>query len=356
MENDRISMRQLLALEFAALLSPALQYLPGQSAAAAGEAGWLSAIAALPVLLLLAWGLGRLPEGTALSGGLERAFGRAAGRAVTAVYLLWGLVCLACQLRAYGQRFMSTDYRNTSLSAFVVILLGLGLWLAWGKLSDFARAGEIFYLILCVTVGAVVVFAAFHMEAQNVLPVWTEDLGGAARSALPALGVLGYAVFGGFLAGQVRRRPGDRGRALRWAAALCLTLTAVQLACMGAFGPALLKRMEAPFYMAAKSIGLRGGFQRVESAVLAVWALSDLALTGLLLFACCAVARELFGLERRAAAVPIAVLGGTGALFLFRDGFALAEFARTWLMWGNIALGFGLPALAILISALRRRR
>lgn len=356
MENDHISMRQILALEFAALLSPALQYLPGQSAGEAGEAGWLSAIAALPAFLLLAWGLGRLPEGTGLAGGLELAFGRAVGKAATAAYLLWGLVCLACQLRAYGQRFMSTDYRNTSLSAYVVILLGLAVWLAWGKLSAFARAGEIFYLILCVTVGAVVVFASFNIEAQNFLPVWTEDLGGAARSALPALGVLGYAVFGGFLAGQVRRRPGDRGRALRWAAAFCLTLTAVQLVCMGSFGPALLERMEAPFYMAAKSIGLRGGFQRVESAVLAVWALSDLALTGLLLFACCVMAKELFGLKRRrTAAVPAAVLGGAGALLLFRDGFSMAEFARTWLMWGNAIMGFALPALAILFSALRRK-
>lgn len=357
MDHDHISMRQLLALEFAALLSPALQYLPGQSAAAAGEAGWLSAIAALPAFLVLAWGLSRLPEGMGLAGGLELAFGRVLGRAATAAYLLWGLVCLAAQLRGYGQRFLSTGYRNVSLASFIVILLGLALWLAWGKLSAFARAGEIFYLILCVTVGAVLVFALFNVETQNFLPVWTEDLGGIARSALPGLGVLGYAVFGGFLAGEVRRGPGDRRRPLKWAAAFCLTLTATQLVCMGSFGPTLLARMETPFYMAAKSIGLRGGFQRVESAVLAVWALSDLALTGLLIFACCTMAKGLLGLkERRSAAVPVAVLGGAGALFLFRDGFSLQEFARTGLLWGNVALGFCLPALAILLSALRKRK
>ncbi len=359
--DDRVSMRQLLAVLFAALLSPALHSLPGQSAAAAGEAGWLSALAALPVFLLLAWGLCRLlrglPEGTGLAGAFQTVLGGPLGKLVCATYLLWGLVCLSAVLRSYGQRFLSTGYRNVSLGAYVVILLGLAVWLAWGKLSAFARAGEIFYLILCVTVGAVVVFALFNVEAQNVLPLWVEDVPAAARSALPALGTLGYAVFAGFLAGGVRRKPEDGRRAMKWAAAFCLALTAVQFVCMGSFGPALLEKMEAPFFMAAKSIGLRGGFQRVESAVLAVWALSDLALTALLLFSCCAVAQELFGLKnRRSAAIPVAVLGGAGALFLFRDGFALHQFAGTWLVWGNVALGFALPLLVILLGALRRQK
>ena len=48
MPDDRISLRQLLALLFAALLAPAIGVLPSQTAALAGEAGWLSALAALP--------------------------------------------------------------------------------------------------------------------------------------------------------------------------------------------------------------------------------------------------------------------------------------------------------------------
>ena len=55
MPDDRISLRQLLALLFAALLAPAIGVLPSQTAALAGEAGWLSALAALPVLLGLCW-------------------------------------------------------------------------------------------------------------------------------------------------------------------------------------------------------------------------------------------------------------------------------------------------------------
>ena len=55
MTNDRISLRQLLTLTFAALLSPAIRILPGRTARIAGEGGWLAALAALPVLLALCW-------------------------------------------------------------------------------------------------------------------------------------------------------------------------------------------------------------------------------------------------------------------------------------------------------------
>ena len=57
MADDRISLRQLLSLLFAALLAPAIGVLPAQTAALAGEAGWLSALAALPVLLAALWAL-----------------------------------------------------------------------------------------------------------------------------------------------------------------------------------------------------------------------------------------------------------------------------------------------------------
>ena len=137
-------MRQLLALLFAALLSPAVQLLPRSSATLAGEAGWLSALAALPVYLLLCWLvlrlLGRFPEGTGLAEAFQRTLGAPLGKGLTLLYLLWGLVALAANLRSCGQRLLTTSYRNTSLWGFVFLLLAVVLWTARGKLSAFARA------------------------------------------------------------------------------------------------------------------------------------------------------------------------------------------------------------------------
>lgn len=353
-------MRQLLVLLFVGLLAPAIRVLPGQSAAIAGEAGWLSTLIALPAALGLCWVLFRLlrslPEGTGLASALQMVWGKLVGKALLIIYLIWGLLLLCTHTRFYGQRFLSTGYENTPLFLFIIVLLGLTLWSAWGKLSAFCRAGEIFYLILSFTLALVLFFALFHVEAENVFPIWTEDAPAALRSSLPALSTLGCGTLGAFLAGAVKRGQKDRRRALWWAAAFCLLLTALQFINMGNFGPHLTKRMESPFFMMVKGIGVEGAFQRVESVVAALWALSDLAFAGGLVFALCAMAQSLLGLKQTRSAAPAVVLAAlAGALFLFPNAFLLDRFANTVLTAGNLALGFGVPVLTLLAALAREK-
>lgn len=352
-------MRQMLVLLFVALLSPAIRVLPAETAAVAGEAGWLSSLAALPMALLLCYAffalLGRFPQGVGLAEGIERVLGKVLGKVLLLVYLLWGLVLLCVNTRLFGQRFLSTGYRNSSLFLFMAVLLGVVLWLAWGKLSAFARTGEAFYLMLALTLGAVLLFALFNIEEENVLPIWTEDLVPILWSGVPVLGVLGYAVFGVFLAGSVERQPGDRTRALWWTAAFCLVLTALQFVNLGNFGPALVARMEQPFFMMVKGIGVQGAFQRVESVVIALWALSDLVFIGLLTFACCGIAKRLFLLKEEKYAAPVlVVLALAGALLFFSDSFQLSHFASTVVQAGNLMFGLIIPLFLLAIAALRK--
>ena len=98
MPDDRISLRQLLTLTFAALLSPAIQLLPGSTARRAGEAGWLATLAALPVLLGLCWLLWRLFRG-GLPNTAQQLLGPTLGRVFCLLYFLWGLYLLAANAR-----------------------------------------------------------------------------------------------------------------------------------------------------------------------------------------------------------------------------------------------------------------
>ena len=286
MPDDRISLRQLLALLFAALLAPAIGVLPSQTAALAGEAGWLSALAALPVLLGLCWVLFALlrpaGEGAGLAQVTETVLGRGLGKGVLLLYLLWGLLLLSANARLFALRFLSTSYRNAPLGLFLLTLLGLTLWLVRKPVRVLARTGEVFYLALAIGLGFSLILGVLQVEPRHILPLWTEDLPGVLSAAVPVLGLFGYVVFAAFLGGNVTRGEGDRRRALWWAAAFCLVLTALQLVCLGNFGPGLTARMDTPFFMMVKGIGIEGTFQRVESVIIALWVFSDLALLNLL--------------------------------------------------------------------------
>ena len=100
MEQDRISTRQLGALLWAGLMAPAAELLPAVTLPLAGRAAWLSALAALPVVLLIGWGLARLDlHRGGLAGTVCREMGPWAGKGVLLFYIVWGELLLALRLR-----------------------------------------------------------------------------------------------------------------------------------------------------------------------------------------------------------------------------------------------------------------
>ena len=362
MSDDHISMRQVLTLLFSALLSPAIRLLPGRTAEAAGTAAWLTSLAALPVLLGLCWVLfsllrpaeGKPPVG--LAGVLVEVFGRPVGKTLCVLYLLWGVFLLCANTRLVALRFLSTSYRNAPLGLFMVVLLAVTLWLTLKPVRVLAQVGEIFYLALAIGLGAALFFGAFQIQPRNVLPVWVEDVPGVLSGAVPVLGLLGYAVFAAFMSEHVRPRAGDRRHALRWAAVFCVVLTALQLVCLGSFGPGLTIRMDSPFFMMIKGIGVEGTFQRVESLFISLWVLSDLALLAFLTSACASLVKSTFaGPSRRWGTVVIVIVVLLGALLLFPDVFLLDKITRWIILPGNLIFGFLLPALTLLTKRLRRQ-
>lgn len=156
--------------------------------------------------------------------------------------------------------------------------------------------------------------------------------------------------------GNVTRGEGDRRRALWWAAAFCLVLTALQLVCLGNFGPGLTARMDTPFFMMVKGIGIEGTFQRVESVIIALWVFSDLALLNLLAGSCSVLAQSVFSLkERKHAVLPLLLLALAGAWFLFPDAFSLERWMEGPARIGSLLFGFGIPVLLLLVKKLRRQ-
>ena len=171
MERDRISQTQLCALLWAGLMAPAAELLPAVTLPIAGRGAWLSAMAALPVLLLLGWGLGGLGlRHGGLAGAIRWGLGSVVGRLVLLLYFIWGELLLALRLRLCAQRLIASGERDGSLWFFLPAAALLVLWMARGKLPAFARAGQAFLAVLLTAAGAVLLLS---------LPQVRGDKGGA---------------------------------------------------------------------------------------------------------------------------------------------------------------------------------
>ena len=358
MEGDRISARQLYGMLFTGLLTPAVRALPVLTAAVADKSAWLTGLLAFPPLLGAGWAVYTLSRGQdGLSGGFRRAFGPAAGKAVTIIYMVWALFLLCLEGRLYAGRMVTAGYRGASPAVFLLVLLAVVVWMARRKLSAFARASEICFLVLALILALVVGFSLLDARPRRVLPVWTQDLPAAAAATLVPVGVLSGGVLGGFLAGQVAPREGDARRGRRWLLGTCIVITLLQLGAVAQLGAQLCARVEVPFFEMARGVGMDGAFQRVESVVMAFWILSDFVWMGTLLFAVKAMAAALVGPKWvKRTPVLAALLAFLAAVFLFPDDFAARDL-DTWLApAGQLVLAFVLPFLALLCSYIRERK
>ena len=139
--------RQLQALSFIILMSPATRLIPGASARAAGHAGWLCPIVAAPLCVLVVLTVSRALKNKAVGEGLGevvmRAFPRF-GRAVLLLYGLWLSLYAGFSLRSGASRFIYTIYTGSSPWPFVAVGLAAGVLAALGSVKRLARSAEIF--------------------------------------------------------------------------------------------------------------------------------------------------------------------------------------------------------------------
>lgn len=357
MKEDKISHTQLTALIWAGVLAPAAELLPAITLPGAGKGAWLAPAAAIPLVLLAGWLLAGLAGKAGLAASLRAILGPVGGGGVLLIYIVWAELLLSLRLRLCAQRLLASGYRDGELWFFLLAVAALALWMGMGKLSAFARAGQFFLAILLTAAGIVLALSLFQVRPERVLPLWTGDAVPVLYSALPACGTLGWGLWGAFLTGQVG--PEDRTRGwhwLFWGLGGCLLLTLAQFVILGSLGPALSARLTDPFFALAKSVGVEGAFQRVESVISALWTLADLTTAALLLFAIRAMGGALTpkggGKSSAAAALALAAVLALGA---FPDGQA-GRLGREFVPAGNLILGLGLPALLFLLRGVCEKR
>ncbi|MCI8421950.1 MAG: GerAB/ArcD/ProY family transporter [Lawsonibacter sp.] len=352
MGKDTISTTQLMVLVWAGVLAPAAEQLPGLLLPQAGRGAWLSVLAATPLVLAAGWLLRRAGGEVGLARGMTDRLGRTAGRGLLLLYMIWGELLLALRLRLSARRLLVLGWRDGALWFFLLGVAGMALWMGRGRLSAFARTGQLFLAALLAAAGVVLGLSLSQARLERLLPLSGPGVLSALSAALPAAGVLGWGLFAAFLADRTEK--GGRGWHWGlWSVGGCLLLALAQAVILGNLGAVLAARLDNPFFALAKSVGVEGAFQRVEGIISSLWTFADLAMAGVLLFALRAMAGEFSpeGDGKRTA-------WAAGLLALVLAGLPIWERGTVgkWVPAGNLLLGLAVPALLALLPAPRKKR
>ena len=213
-------------------------------------------------------------------------------------------------------------------------------WLAGGSLAAFVRAGQLFFLVLAVTGGAILLLSLPQVRTVRLLPLWTGDVVPVLQSGFAAAGVLGWGSCWAFLTEEM---PSDGKGGCRRTALGCVILALTQGVILGSLGPALAGRLDSPFLALAKSVGVEGAFQRVESVVAALWVIADVTMACLLTFALRAMLAAAAPQRQEKWTGRIAVVLAAG-IALFLPGRQMERLEHLAL-WANLWSGLVMPIL-----------
>lgn len=322
--DKEISLGQRRALTAAALL-PAVVGTLRFPVEAAGRLSWLCPVLALPLWLLLYRGWRRVS--------LEK-MATPVGRILGWGYLLWGVVLLWGAAAGSCDRLLRTLGAGGSWGTLWLALLLLTLYLT-RRTEVLTRAGALFFPAVAFLLGVILLLSLPALRWDNLFPFHAEELEGLPAGVAWAASLLGYVGYAALLPGK--EGPGRAG----WLSWLCAGMAGLLLAEVGAFGPALVLRMEDPFLYLLGGVGVPGAFQRGEALLMALAALGDLALLGLLAEGCGLLWEKLAGKGR---AIPLAA-GFALALFFPQQGI---RFLSGWGgLTGNLIFGVGVPLLSV---------
>lgn len=344
-KEKELSPRQLRVLLASALLMPVTALLPTMTARLAGSAGWLSLAGAIPLLLAACWAArGAYPHGGSTVPGKIRCV-------FIIIYLMWTFLILMVSLRLSGAR-LTKVYGTGNAAVYTAFMLLAAVWLGRKKIQVLARAGEIFYLALGVLLAGVLLLAAFRAEPDS-FAISAEELAGLPQSSAAAAGLL----LNIYPAALLRDGTSGGGKAPVWILAFCAAAALLLGAVTGCLGAGLTAEIPSPFFVMVQGLEIPGVFQRTEALLIALWTLSDLTLTGLLLHTWRGLAGRLCP-ERwsRASVIPTAALAMLGGWWLFFDETDLWQFSSTVLPVLGLIWGLICPAAVKILWGKRRRK
>lgn len=368
--NDKISVRQLLAMGFVCQLSPLIRRVPAKTAETAGGGAWLSVIlAAAPLALALFFMYLLIGKngGRGLSTVLTDALGRFCGKAVLTIYSVWFIFLAAFILRSGADRFIGTIYPGSGAAIFVIVMLAACLPAILGPLKAIARSAMIFRPILIAVLLVVFAFSLPNVNLSGMWQISPANEQDVMYGTFSVFGPISICMYLSFVTDQTEGRIKLSSLSL-WLAAALAVAELLCLATIGAFGAEMTARLRNPFFAMVRDITIFGSVERIDAVVVAMWVFSDFVLISLLLFTAAKNLRFAFGMNPPGEnpklldmsngqwfAPLCALLAMSAALAMAKDAVSLEKFTETIMPFLNLFFVFVVPPLVFIVGRLRRK-
>ncbi len=348
-----VTRRQIMALAFIGLLSPAIRAI-SESEMAVGEKGvYLSPIAAaVPVLLLFLLTDKLSREGTA-DELFRRVYGKTAGGVVTVIFVLWMIFYTGLVLRVAGDRLVSCVYSSSHWAIFAAVIAAVSAFAAAGGAKALTRTAGLLLPIIITALAGVFLLLTADIKLENLFPLTPTDIKPALTGSLHMISVGSLTAYYCFLPAE--RHSQKRAEGIGYAAGIMAVMTAVTVTVVGILGAELASAMESTFFVVIRNVRLFNILERIEAVVVALWVVSDIAFVSGMMMVSAETMKRTMGMGRKIWTPIIAVAALATAATVSRTTYGIERVIQNIAPIGNMILVFAVLPVTYGIGKLKRK-
>lgn len=357
--NQKITLLQALLIYLVMGHTASMRYISSTTAETAHQAAWLSVAVSLIVFgpfLLILYKVMKKCEGQSLHDIFCNVFGKAIGKTVCTLYLLWLFILLGLYVKYTGGNLVTTVFVGTdeNLIMFMLVLV-VGVMLRWG-IEVISRMNKIIFVLIVVQFAVTLFFLFLHFRVDYVTPVSTLDIVPLIHSAVYPLTLFVYITPLFFFNDQIVYAKKNGGKLAFTAGYVLVKDTLMMLALLGMLGYQLIGKLRLPFFSAVENISLFNSSAGIDSLFMSIWMLAEFITIMFFTYCISRLFKSLFGLSGETPLLT-AVLGFGlfFAIYFSSNIFELAQFSKYVAPYLNLSLGLGIPIILFIIGKIRKK-
>ncbi len=358
-DTGKISIRQAMFLFLSISFTPMVRLLPVYATKRAKEAAWLVPIAAVAMLVLIAFiwqTFCKKYKDCSLMDIYCEISGKFIGKIITAIYLIWILILTALYVRYFAIRLVGAVYPNATMNIFIVLMLIVIAYTLRNGLIVLARFNEVFLPVLTVVFYILIVLMLPNVKAEFLIPVTYRSIIPILSGGVGVTGILAYFTFVFIIGDKINNKEKIKKTGILLALFMFLPLTLVIAVPMGIFSHSVVQRTQVPFLIAVKQISLFDTLEKFESIVVALWVLSDFVLISFFIICTLHILKKLFKLSDIKPFINIHLIFiFILSNFIAKNSFEMEKFSEDIAIPVNIVLGIVLPVIMLIIGKIRRK-
>lgn len=358
-QNNKITVRQVIIIFIICTLSPAIRLFPNLCSELGGIAGWVTPALSAPVLVLIFYVFHYFfvnNKYANLSDVFNACLGKAVGKILLGLYLIWFVILLFLYIRYYANRLLGSIFAYSDNRFLILTMMMLVFIPVRGKIETFARFVEFSFLMFTVVFIIFFIFLIPSVKPENLLPITHHDAIPAIKATYPILGIWGYITFGFFLGDNIIDKDKIKKHAGQCVVFISVLTLVMMVFVLGSLGWQVAQRMPLPFFNAVRMIELIESFDRFESILLSIWVVADFIIIIFFAKLVMNVVNKLFDAsEPKYFASPVILMGYIGSRYIAQNRFEMETFSTKIALPINILLSIVLPIVVFVIGKLRKK-